>query len=155
MTRHIPDRYDLSASVALRKPKKWFMGSTLPAWLGGSGNEPPPPPEVRHMAVFMRSAGGGKNKTKRLYSLAQNERRKWYPSTFPTLITIQFVFCFFWFVFGLPREDTDGISPSPHPIRRSTSSSVPSLSRSHSSAVHCMLTCMVYLYLCVRVRVRA
>eukprot|EP00729_Bicosta_minor_P007545 gene7545-8016_t len=68
----------LDTSVALRKPKKWFMGSTLPAWLGGSGNEPPPPPEVRHMAVFMRSAGGGKNKTKRLYSLAQNERRKWW-----------------------------------------------------------------------------
>jgi len=71
-------QYDHSASLALRKPKKWFMGSTLPAWLGGSGNEPPPPPEVRHMAVFMRSAGGGKNKTKRLYSLAQNERRKWW-----------------------------------------------------------------------------
>lgn len=52
------------------------------------------------MAVFMRSAGGGKNKTKRLYSLAQNERRKWYPSTFPTLITIQFVFCFFGLFLG-------------------------------------------------------
>lgn len=71
-------QYDLSASVALHKPKKWFMGSALPGWLGGSGNEPPPPPEVRHMAVFMRSAGGGKNKTKKLFSLAKTERRKWW-----------------------------------------------------------------------------